>query len=59
MADGVLVGTGKAEIKSRAEAVSVIAPERAADSIANAEAEKVPPPVYPSEEKIEPEKVAL
>lgn len=58
MADGVLVGTGKVEIKSRAEAVSIIAPERVADDIANAELEKVPPPVYPVEEKMDVEKVA-
>ena len=51
LADGITMGRGKVEIKSRSGAVTVIAPDRTADSLVKDEAAKVLPPIYPVEEK--------
>jgi len=58
VADGNKIGKGKAKIKVRPEAVSVIAPETSDESGAKEEAAHVPAPIYPVEEKDLLEKTA-
>jgi diacylglycerol kinase (ATP) len=58
MADGVKVGKGKVNIKILPSALSVIAPERTTDVQAKEQAEQIPAPLYPVEEKTVPEEVS-
>jgi YegS/Rv2252/BmrU family lipid kinase len=52
LADGITLGQGKVEIKSRQAAVTVIAPEPSTETLTKKdELAEVPAPVYPSEEK--------
>ncbi len=58
VADGNKIGVGKARIKVRPAAVSVIAPPQSDGARATEEAAQVPPPIYPTEEKEVLEKAA-
>ena len=58
MADGISVGKGKVKIKLLPGAVSVIAPEPSVNLQAKEQAEEIPAPVYPVEEKTVPEEVS-
>jgi hypothetical protein len=52
LADGITLGQGKVEIKSRQAAVTVIAPEPSTETLTKKdELAEVPAPVYPSKEK--------
>jgi diacylglycerol kinase (ATP) len=51
VADGNKIGEGKAKIKVRPRAVSVIAPPISDESRAKDEMKQLPPPIYPAEEK--------
>jgi YegS/Rv2252/BmrU family lipid kinase len=58
MTDGVSVGKGRVRIKLLPGAISVIAPEPSVNLKAKEQAEEIPAPVYPVEEKPIPEEVS-
>ncbi len=53
MADGVMLGKGKVEIKSRSGALRIITPpdEAAPSTLSKDKAQELPPPVAPVAEK--------